>query len=70
MVRNEVSRYICIPGHATSYYIGYLRLLELRQQSMDAQGAAFDLAAFHNLILGSGAMPLDVLTQIIEARRP
>jgi uncharacterized protein (DUF885 family) len=68
MVRNEVSRYLSIPGQATSYYIGYLRILELRQQAMDAQGAAFDLAEFHNLILGGGAMPLDVLTQVVEAR--
>jgi uncharacterized protein (DUF885 family) len=66
MVRAEVSRYICIPGQATAYYIGYLRILELRQQSMDAQGDAFDLAEFHNLVLGSGAMPLDVLTQVVE----
>ena len=66
MVRNEVSRYLSIPGQATSYYIGYLRLLELRQQMTEAQGDAFDLGEFHNLILGGGAMPLDVLTQEVE----
>ncbi len=66
MVQSEVSRYICIPGQATSYYVGYLRILELRQQMMDAQGEAFDLRAFHNLILGGGSMPLDVLTRVIE----
>jgi uncharacterized protein (DUF885 family) len=66
VVQNEVSRYISIPGQATSYYIGYLRILELRQQMMAAQGEAFDLRAFHNLILGGGSMPLDVLTQVVE----
>ena len=67
MVQGEVSRYISIPGQATSYYIGYLRILELRQQMMEAQGEAFDLGEFHDLILGSGAMPLDVLTRVVEA---
>ena len=66
MVQSEVSRYICIPGQATSYYIGYLKILELRQQMMDAHGEAFDLRTFHNLILGGGSMPLDVLTQVVE----
>ena len=66
MVQSEVSRYLCVPGQATSYYIGYLKILELRQQMMDAQGDAFDLRAFHNLILGGGSMPLDVLTQVVE----
>jgi uncharacterized protein (DUF885 family) len=64
-VQAEISRYICIPGQATAYYIGYLRILELRQQMMDAQGDAFDLRAFHNLVLGGGAMPLEVLTQVV-----
>jgi uncharacterized protein (DUF885 family) len=67
-VQAEVSRYICIPGQATSYYIGYQRLLELRQQMMTAQGEAFDLREFHNLVLGSGAVPLDILTQVFQDR--
>jgi uncharacterized protein (DUF885 family) len=65
MVQSEVSRYLCIPGQATSYYVGYLRILELRQQMMDVQGEAFDLRAFHNLILGGGSMPLDVLSEVV-----
>jgi len=65
-VQAEVSRYVCIPGQATSYYVGYLKILELRQQMMDAQGQTFDLRAFHNLVLGHVAMPLDVLTMVIE----
>jgi len=64
----EVSRYCAIPGQATSYYIGYLRILALRQQMMEAQGEAFDLREFHNILLGNGAMPLDLLTQVIEGR--
>ena len=67
-VQGEVSRYISIPGQATSYYIGYLRILELRQQMQTAQGDAFDLREFHNLVLGNGAVPLDILTQMVQAR--
>jgi len=66
-VQPEISRYICIPGQATAYYIGYMHILDLRQQMMDVQGDAFDLRAFHNIILGGGAMPLDVLTQVVAA---
>ena len=65
-VQAEVSRYISIPGQALSYYIGYQHILELRQQMSTAQGEAFDLRQFHNLILGNGAMPLDLLTQVVE----
>jgi uncharacterized protein (DUF885 family) len=65
-VQGEVSRYISIPGQATAYYIGYTKLMELRQQAMDKLGDQFDLKEFHNLILGSGAMPLDILEQVIN----
>jgi uncharacterized protein (DUF885 family) len=66
-VQFEVSRYCGIPGQATAYYIGYQRILELRQQMIEAQGEAFDLRQFHNLLLGSGAMPLDLLTQVFAS---
>jgi uncharacterized protein (DUF885 family) len=61
----EVSRYITLPGQATAYYIGYTKILEARQRAMDELGDQFDLKEFHNLVLGSGAMPLDVLDQVI-----
>ncbi|HSB66948.1 MAG TPA: DUF885 domain-containing protein [Anaerolineales bacterium] len=62
---SEVSRYISVPGQATAYYIGYTKLLELRQQAMDELKDQFDLKEFHNLILGNGAMPLDILEQVV-----
>lgn len=65
-MQGEVSRYISLPGQATAYYIGYTKILELRQRAMDELGNQFDLKEFHNLILGSGAMPLDILEQVVD----
>jgi uncharacterized protein (DUF885 family) len=65
-IQGEVSRYISLPGQATAYYIGYTKIMELRQKAMDELGDQFDLKEFHNLILGSGAMPLDILEQVIN----
>ena len=64
-MQGEVSRYISIPGQATAYYIGYTKILEARQRAMDELGDQFDLKEFHNILLGSGAMPLDILDQVI-----
>jgi len=65
-MQGEVSRYISLPGQATAYYIGYTKILELRQRAMDELGSQFDLKEFHNLLLGSGAMPLDILEQVMN----
>jgi uncharacterized protein (DUF885 family) len=65
-VESEISRYICLPGQATAYYIGYLRIMEVRQQAMTELGDQFDLKEFHNILLGSGAMPLDILEQVMN----
>ena len=64
-IQAEVSRYISLPGQATAYYIGYTKILEARQRAMNELGDQFDLKEFHNLLLGSGAMPLDILDQVI-----
>ena len=65
-MQGEVSRYISIPGQATAYTIGYTKILELRQQAMDELGDSFDLTEFHNLLLGSGAIPLYILEKVIN----
>jgi len=64
-MRVEVSRYMCLPGQATAYYIGYTKILEARQHAMAELGVQFDLKEFHNLLLGNGAMPLDIFDQVI-----
>ena len=62
----EVERYIVWPGQATAYKIGMIKILELRKRAAQALGDDFDIKEFHNLILGSGAMPLEILERVID----
>lgn len=59
--RSEVRRYITLPGQATGYKIGMLKIVELRQKAEKELGPKFDLKGFHDLLIGSGSQPLDVL---------
>jgi uncharacterized protein (DUF885 family) len=66
-VRNEIDRYTAWPGQALAYMIGRRELHRLRAQAQDRLGSGFDIRAFHGTVLGNGAVPLDVLGQIVAA---
>ncbi|MEZ4362329.1 MAG: DUF885 domain-containing protein [Kofleriaceae bacterium] len=66
-IQAETNRYIAIPGQALGYKVGQLTILRLRESAQAELGAAFDLRAFHDELLGAGALPLDVLEQRLKA---
>ena len=63
---NEVDRYLIMPGQALAYKIGQLKIMELKQKSKESLGEKFDIKEFHHVILGEGALPLDVLEEKVN----
>ncbi len=66
-VQSEVDRYIAWPGQALAYKLGQLEILKLREQARQKLGDKFDLRAFHDEVLGNGALPLDVLDSAVNS---
>lgn len=61
-----IERYMVMPGQATAYKIGMLKLLELRENSRAALGDQFDIRDFHEVVLSNGAVPLNVLEDLVN----
>ena len=64
---SEAERFMAIPGQALAYKIGQMQITALRARAEDRLGARFDIRDFHDVVLGQGDLPLDVLEERIEA---
>ena len=64
---NEIDRYLLMPGQALAYKVGQLKILALRDRAQRQLGEDFDIRAFHDHLLGAGALPLDLLEQRMDA---
>jgi len=65
-VTAEIERYIVMPGQATAYKVGMMKILELREKAKQALGDKFDLRDFHDVVLKNGAVPLDILEKLVD----
>ena len=65
-VTSEIERYIVMPGQACAYKMGQLMIVELRERSRRALGAAFDIREFHDVVLQNGSMPLEILEKVVD----
>jgi len=66
-IQSEVDRYIAWPGQALAYKLGQVEILKLREEARQKLGDKFDIRAFHDELLGNGALPLDVLDSEVTA---
>jgi uncharacterized protein (DUF885 family) len=65
-IRSEVRRYLIMPGQATAYKIGMIRIQELRKKAETELGDKFDIKGFHDTVLGGGALPLTLLEKRVD----
>jgi uncharacterized protein (DUF885 family) len=63
---DSINRYIVMPSQATAYKIGMIKILELREKAKKQLGNKFDIRQFHDVVLTNGALPLDVLEELVD----
>jgi uncharacterized protein (DUF885 family) len=63
---SEVERYVVFPGQACSYMLGQLKIVELREKARAALGDRFSIREFHNTVLGSGTVPMELLERQVD----
>src|SRR5215471_6565967 len=63
--QSETDRYVVMPGQACSYKIGQMKILELRDRAKTALGGKFSIKEYHNVVLGSGSIPLALLDRVV-----
>ena len=64
---SEVERYVVYPGQACSYMIGELKIIELREKAKQKLGDRFSLQKFHDVVLDTGSVPLEILERQVDA---
>jgi uncharacterized protein (DUF885 family) len=62
---DAINRYIVMPGQATAYKVGMIKILELREKARKQLGSKFDIRQFHDVVLTNGALPLDLLEELV-----
>jgi uncharacterized protein (DUF885 family) len=65
-IRSEVQRYLIMPGQATAYKVGMIRIQDLRKKAETELGDKFDIKGFHDTVLGGGALPLTLLERRVD----
>jgi uncharacterized protein (DUF885 family) len=61
----EIERYFVMPGQATAYKVGMIKIMELRERAETELGEGFDIREFHDVLLTNGSMPLNILEELV-----